>query len=175
MPSRPPRAGFTLLELVLMLALLAVVASAGMSWYFDRSSVTLKNAGELLVEDIKIAQQRAAFAADATRISFSNGGYRIANSSGVLIQNPRTALPFEREYDRDAVFRGVSIEQVDFDGGDTSLTFDAQGVPLRGGSILLTFQGDRLAIEVDASGFAKLNVLASDQDLAPALAPRPAQ
>jgi Tfp pilus assembly protein FimT len=169
------RAGFTLLELVLMLVLLAVVASAGMSWYFDRSTVTLKNAGELLVEDIRIAQQRAAFAADATRISFSNGGYRIANSSGVLIQNPRTALPFERDYDRDAVFRGVSIEQVDFGGGDTSLTFDAQGVPLRGGRVLLTFQGDRLAIEVDASGFAKLSVLASDQDLAPALAPQPAQ
>jgi hypothetical protein len=48
-------------------------------------------------------------------------------------------------------------------------------VPLRGGRVLLTFQGDRLAIEVDASGFAKLSVLASDQDLAPALAPQPAQ
>lgn len=175
MPPRTPRAGFTLLELVLMLALLAVAASAGMSWYFDRSTVTLHNAGELLVEDLKIAQQRAAFAADTTRVSFSNGGYRIANSAGVLIQNPRTALPFERDYGRDAVFRGVSIEQVDFGAGRTHINFDAQGVPDGSGSVLLTFQGDRLELQLDASGYAKLIVRASDGDQGPVLAPQPAR
>lgn len=175
MPPRTPRAGFTLIELVLVLVLLAVVASAGMSWYFDRSTVTLKNAGELLVEDLRIAQQRAAFAADTTRISFNNRGYRIANSSGVLIQNPRTALPFERNYGRDAVFQGVSIEHVDFGAGQTHVSFDAQGVPDGQGSVLLTFQGDRLELQMDASGFAKLIVRASDQDQSPVLAPQPAR
>lgn len=157
-----------------MLVLLAAGAAAGISWYFERSTVTLKNAGKLLVEDIKIAQQRAGFAADATRVSFWNRGYRIANSSGILIANPRTALPFERDYGRDAVFQGVSIEAVDF-AGSKELNFDAQGVPQAAGAVHLTFEGARLAVLMDASGFASVVELPAIEDQGPALAPQPAR
>jgi type II secretory pathway pseudopilin PulG len=174
MTARHARSAFTLLELVLMLVFLAAAAAAGISWYFERTSVTLRNAAKLLVEDLKIAQQRSGFAADATRISFWNRGYRIANSSGILIPNPRTALPFERDYGRDAVFQGVSIEAVNF-AGAKELTFDGRGLPSSAGEVRLTFEGARLAVLLDAAGFASLLELPAIEDQGPALAPQSAR
>ena len=103
---RGRRGGFTILELLIALMLIAIVASLAVPSWFDRSEVTLENACVLLARDLRLAQNRAAVLGEETVVEFSTAGtgYTVYDPWGKTIMHPRTRRPFHRDYAADGVF-----------------------------------------------------------------------
>ena len=145
------RRTFTLTEILISLVLLATVSGLAIPAWFGRSQVTLDNATKLLARDLRQAQNRAAFEHLTTEISFASDGtgYDVRDERGELLPAPMGPGGFERSYPRDAVFRGVRIEAVDF-AGQRRLRYDDRGAIELGGTVVLSFNGDSRTLHVDA-------------------------
>jgi type II secretory pathway pseudopilin PulG len=143
------RAGFTILELVIALALTIIVATLAVPAWFDREEVTLNNAVKLLAQDLRDAQDRAAYGHKAIEVRFfeSGDGYRIVDASGQQMAAPVGGGPFERIYSRDAVFRGVSIAFVDMNG-TRNLHFDDRGFALEEGAVHVHYKNGTRVLRI---------------------------
>ena len=161
-PTESRRAGFSILELTIALALTVIVATFAVPAWFDREEITLNNAVKLLAQDLRDAQDRAAYGHKEIEVRFheSGDGYIIVDVAGVPIAAPVGGGPFERVYSRDAVFRGVHITVVNMSGG-RNLHFDDRGFALEEGSVHLEYKdGTRVLrihsytglIEIDGLG-----------------------
>lgn len=141
-PAVQPRAGFTIPELLLAVVAIAIVAGIAIPMHFGRADVTLENACILLAEDLRAAQNTAAYRGQAMSVVFDEdgGGYRVVDEHGSVVQHPRTDLPFIRRYDRDGVFEGVHVRLVDL-GDDRTLVYDSRGFALEAGRLSLAFDG----------------------------------
>ncbi|MFT5052452.1 MAG: prepilin-type N-terminal cleavage/methylation domain-containing protein [Chlamydiales bacterium] len=159
----PPRkmTGFTLVELLLVLVVLALVASLAIPSWFDGTGRTLANATRLLAHDLREAQNRAAFYGRGTRMVFrSDGdGYWIENDQGGPEAAPLGGGEYQRTYSFDGIFRGVQIKRVDL-GGDRMVTFDKHGIADADGMLLVTFGDDSLLVRIEAgSGLIEIDGL----------------
>ena len=145
-----PRAGFSLLHMILLLAGLTTLASLAIPAWFSRSSVTLSNATRLFARDLLDAQDRAAYQHRDIRVVFDpdGGGYAVVGPKGDPIEAPVGEGEFVRRYAKDAVFRGVHIEGVQV-GPDRAVHFGPRGNALQAGSIVLTFRGEERHIEIE--------------------------
>lgn len=143
------KVGFSLTELFVSLAVVAIVAAVVINEWFDRSEVTLENASVLMARDLRSAQDRCAYFGEQVRFSFlpDGDGYAALDELGRVIQHPRTDLPFVRRYSESGVFRGVLVVDVRF-GADRSVSFDAEGRALESGEVTLAFGRDRRTVRL---------------------------
>jgi type II secretion system protein H len=148
-PRSPARCGFTLLELLLVLGLVALVATLAVPAWFERSEVTLHNAADLLQRDLEVARALAASGSGPLQVRFSSDGYEVTRADGSGLVHPRTGQAFRRSYARDAIFEGVAVRSVRIAGGPP-LSFDAAGYASGRTLVELTFGGDAVVIEVTA-------------------------
>jgi len=155
------KAGFTLLELLVVLVLISTVAAVAIPAYFARSEVTLENAAILFAKDLRAAQNRSAFVGEETVVElFEDGdGYRVLDALGHRVDNPRNELPFERRYSIDAVFSGVTIAAAKAPE-DRRLRFSARGEPNGPLEVILRFNGDERTICMDPP-YGELRILGS--------------
>ncbi|MEX1024646.1 MAG: type II secretion system protein [Planctomycetota bacterium] len=135
-------AAFTLLELVVAIVGLSFTAAYAISFYFRAPDVTLENAAILLAQDLRVAQNRAAYLGEPGILELDVAGYRLVDERGRVVLHPRTQLPFVRTWSADAVFEGVELAGADF-AGDTRLEFDGLGAALEGGHVTLAYGGDQ--------------------------------
>jgi len=150
-PAQASRArhGFTLLELVASLALIALVASFAISAFFAQSDMTLHNALQRLADDIHEMQARATSLQAPVEIVFdpSGDGYH-AEDRGT--PDPRRARMFplvSRCYSTDAVFEGVRILTVRLKGTDR-ISFDASGHSPATGAVVIGYRDDARTLEL---------------------------
>ncbi|QDU65071.1 prepilin-type N-terminal cleavage/methylation domain-containing protein [Engelhardtia mirabilis] len=143
------RHGFTLLELILALAVVAIVATIAIPAWFERGEVTLNNAASLLSEDLELAQGLALGAAGPVDFYFEANGYRVVGPDGQPCIHPRTGREFVRDYDRDAVFQGVKLVETNV-GGGMPLRFDERGFVSGGALIRVAFEGEMRTVRVEA-------------------------
>jgi type II secretory pathway pseudopilin PulG len=143
------RAGFTLLHMTLLLAVMTLLACIAIPGWFSRSDITLDNAVQLLVRDMSDAQDRAAFQHRTLQLQFDadGDGYTITDARGRSIAAPVGTGPFTRRYSTDAVFRGVSVKALEL-GPENALHFGPRGMTLNGGRLVLAFQGEERVIQV---------------------------
>ena len=144
------KGGFTLLELLIALVLISVIAALAIPAYFGRSEITLENAAILLAKDLRAAQNRSAFMAEETIVELleDGDGYRMVDSLGKPVDNPRDNMAFERRYSIDAVFRGVSIVADDL-GSNGRLSFNERGEPDEPMQLTLRFGDDERTVRVE--------------------------
>ena len=142
--------GFTLLSLLLVLMALAVVASLAIPAWFDGSGRTLENAARLLAQDLREAQNRAAFDGREMRVEFreDGDGYRILDGQDRPEPAPLGKGPFARKYSFDGIFRGVKVAQTEL-GDDRILDYDSCGFATEGGRIVLTFRDQTLTLVIE--------------------------
>lgn len=157
--------GFTILELLIVLALLTLAASVGIPAYFARPSVTLDHAARLLADDLAEVQNRAALYRLPLHVEFDadGGGYRGVHDDGEPLHSPYCDGPYVRRYASDAVFRGVTVSAID--APDRRLTFDPTGLARTAGTIELSFEGDAREVRVLAgSGLVEVSASAGGAD-----------
>lgn len=149
--NRSPRAGFSLLHMILLLVVMTLIASAAIPAFFGRSEVILTNAVELFARDVRDAQDRAAFQHRAVRVVFDEDGdgYTIVDGNGHALEAPVGEGDFLRKYSIDAVFRGVRIEALEI--RDRELRYTPRGIAEYGGKLRMTFDGAEHVIEVEAT------------------------
>ena len=147
---RGPRAGFSLVHLTVLLATMSALAALAIPAFFGQPDVTLENAVQLFVRDLRDAQDRAAFQHRSLRLQFDpeGDGYAIVDSAGEAIEAPIGDGPFRRVYSVDAVFRGVVVEERQVGPGD-ALCFDPRGCAMNGGRVVLMYGGERRHVEIE--------------------------
>jgi hypothetical protein len=147
---RPAQAGISLLAILITLCAVAVAALVAIPAFFSQHDVTLDNACELLVKDLRSAQNRAAFLRTEAVFAFDTDGWRASDRSGGSLS--RTAEPdeIERRFSRDGVFEGVELTRIDF-GEDRSLVFDERGLALEAGEVEVSFRGQVRTVRVEES------------------------
>ncbi len=138
-----PRSGFTLTDLIIALATIAIVAAFAVPAFFNRSEVTLENAAVLLVKDLRAAQNRAAYLDRDIRVRFAEDGTKYWIDDGL----PGEEDFLERDYSVDAVFRGVRVEEIA--GAGEGLVFERRGTTPQGARITLTYEGDERIIVIE--------------------------
>ena len=155
------RRGFTILELMVSLVVVSMVAAMAIPAYFAEPSVTLENASVLLARDLRAAQNRSAYMAEAGRFVFrrDGDGYVVTDRKGSVIVNPRTHGPFYRRYGSDGVFRGVKVSDVHA-GRDWTLMYDDRGRPIESARITLTYEDDIRVVVVE-KGSGDVTILGS--------------
>jgi prepilin-type N-terminal cleavage/methylation domain-containing protein len=139
--SRSSQRAFTLLELMLALALLTIVAVMAISLHFDRPQVSLPRAAQLLADDMRLLQSRAISQGRSAAVSFAEDG------RGWTTLAPDDGIP-PRRLDSDAVFEGVRFEAASLPAGRL-LRFDARGMPDQDATLVLRHAGHALVVEVD--------------------------
>ncbi|MEL6430563.1 MAG: hypothetical protein AAFU73_01620 [Planctomycetota bacterium] len=133
-------AGFSLLELIVLLTVLTAVASVGIPAYFGRASVTLDSAAELLAKDLREVQSRAALYQEELVVRFEpdGTGYRMVDVIGSNLVSPYGKGEYARDYPVDAVFRGVEIERAE----PREMRFGPAGHPLSALAVVVRYKDE---------------------------------
>ena len=144
------RRGFTILELLVVLLIASLAATAAIPAYFARSEVTLDNATRLLVDDLRQAQIRAVYRSAPVEVRFEpdGDGYAVLDRGTNELAPSHGTTELGRRYSQDAVFEGVRLVAVEL-GAESSLTFDADGTTSQGGRITIGYRGDARTVSIE--------------------------
>jgi prepilin-type N-terminal cleavage/methylation domain-containing protein len=126
--------GFSIIELVIAIVVLAVVSAIVMLQPPDLAGMRLSQAAHKLKSDIRFAQTYALACQKRTQVSFNRAGnnysvlWEQSPGSWANTLNPLTKQNFIVNLGQ-GDYAGVRITQVDFGGADNNLVFDAGGIP----------------------------------------------
>jgi prepilin-type N-terminal cleavage/methylation domain-containing protein len=157
--------GFTILELVLVLAVVTIIAAISIWAYFARPEVTLDNAALLLARDMRIAQNRAVLLRHPVYLVFfkEGDGYRIVDE---LEESAFSRAGFERVercFSRDAIFEGVKILHLGLAANDR-VVFPPDGGEPPAGRLMLSYGSETRTLEIEGgTGRILLTERASDK------------
>ncbi len=143
--------GLTLVELLLVLIVIAVLASAAISLLSSgQKQLAVEEAAQRLVTDLSYAQAEATAHRSERRVVFDENAESYSVYAGAtLLWHPVSKRPFTVDLDSYFPGAGLDLDTADFGGSDT-LRFDAHGVPVAGGQIVLTGPGARWTVRVAA-------------------------
>ncbi len=144
------RRGFTIVELLVALILVALTATASITAFFSRSEVTLDNAARLLAEDLRSAQSRATILRCDVVFHFTADGTGYESYDNDRRPRPQAKGPAStrRNFDRDAVFEGVRVCDVQVGGAD-HLVFLRDGSVAVGGQVTLSYRGATRTVVIE--------------------------
>ena len=127
--------GFTLVELIVVLIIIAIAAVMVVPYAVGTSSLQAQSAARVVMTDLEYAQNHAIVTQSPVTVTFSVAGnsYTVSNESGTLI-HPITKQAYVVDFDTSRGFDSVSLESVDF-GGTAVVTFDALGAPDNNGTV----------------------------------------
>ncbi len=142
-----PRQAFTLVELVLVMAILAVLGAIALP-RFGRSvgRQRLAGAAARVAADVRWARSRAVLRSTSVGIVFPAAGQALSYQ---MVGSPDLDRGMPVGGTSTVSAPGVVVSACDF-GGSTSINFDGYGVPDSGGSITLRMGEFASTISVDA-------------------------
>lgn len=115
--------GFTLVELVVILVLVAFLAFAAIPRHQDRGAINVSALAEQLASDIRYTQSLAMTSGQRNRINLAAASYQITTSAGVPVVHPATGSS-----------AAISLSNASLSGYNPPLTnsyiaFDGKGIP----------------------------------------------
>jgi type II secretory pathway pseudopilin PulG len=144
------RGGFTIIEFLVVLILVTLTASVSIWAYFARPEITLDNAVQLLVRDMRIAQSRAAILHSTVSVVFreDGDGYRVIDGTDGLVNSTYRPERIDRRFSRDAVFEGVTILPIGL-AARGQVLFDGERSDPRSGRITLAYGRATRIVEIE--------------------------
>jgi len=147
--GHPPKA-FTLVELLVTLALIVIVAAIAIPYFFGYSlNTNLKSAARNIQADFLDLKERAIAESTAYRITFDTGGNTYTIEKGTETGAPYTPV----EVKALSAFGGdVGIFNAVFGGGIPTITFEGRGIATTGKVVLTNSRGSTATIAASVSG-----------------------
>jgi MSHA pilin protein MshC len=121
-PSRTV-GGFTVVELVAVIVLVAILAITAIPRFQDRNAIDVSAKAQQLASDIRYTQSLAMATGQRNRINLAATSYQITTSSGVPVVHPATGSTAPIS------LGGVSLSGYNPPLTNNYLAFDAKGVP----------------------------------------------
>ena len=144
-PDRTRSAGFTLIELVIVVMILGIMAAVAMPRFADSLSQHRVDAAAKRIEaDLELARRRARISSAAQSVQFDAGA-----QSYVLPGVPHVDHP-DRDYQVELARPPYEASIVSADlGGDSELLFDGYGAPDSAATIVIQSGKHQKTITVD--------------------------
>ena len=153
--------GFTLLELMIVLALLSILTSFAVPSFFTwRSEAKLKSAASMIRGDLEMARSQAMRENDFVVVSFNTTNYVVFLDDGAGAGNPEDYIrhPDERLLRSRQLPAGVTIDLVKTDFEDDQTRFNGRGrIGRMGKVIIVNSSGVEKTIDAD-NRFGKITV-----------------
>ena len=153
MPATPGR-GFTLWELMVVVAVVGIMAAVIVPMTMDSADIQAVTAARRISTDLQYAQNEAISSQTDVTLTFDawNESYQLSNASGALI-HPMTKQDFTVDLRIESGFDQVDIVSASF-GGSASVTFDPIGAPSSGGTV--TIQAGPHLVQLSVAGVTGL-------------------
>jgi type II secretion system protein H len=140
----PARGGFTLIEMMTVMAILGIAAACVVPLVGTRDDLDVAAAARSVTADLLYAQNRAIATQRKHFVAFNGSGYTILSQASdtaplCAITNPTTQNSYVVTLgSANATFSNINIASVDFDGSpNLTIEFDTLGAP----SVYNTTQG----------------------------------
>ena len=147
-PGARGRLGVSLFTILVSLCAVGLLAVLAIPAFFGNPDITLHNACELLLRDVRTAQSRADQLETGAVFHLHRDGWEATTPTGEVLSRRAPEDGIVRVFSENGVFEGVVLERIDF-GGDDRFGFDENGLILEGGSLEVVFRGERLRVEID--------------------------
>ena len=155
------RLAFTLLEIIIVIAIIAVAALFAVPMFSQAADVQLRTAANMVAADIEYAKSLAITRQQPHSVVFDtvNHAYKVCDETGTPVAHPIS-------FGADPRLKKVRVAAVNFDGaGDNAITFDYLGSPssatrelLDPGTVTLAADGMTLNITIEpVTGYVSIN------------------
>ena len=130
--------GFTLIEILIVIVILAIAAMTAIPMMSSAASVQIRSAGNMIAADLEYAKSLAISRGQNFSVVFDEGAesYSIVDQDGNTISHPvKKGFDYVIDFQDEGLGR-VEIADADFDGA-SQVQFDYLGSPDNGGTVHL--------------------------------------
>jgi prepilin-type N-terminal cleavage/methylation domain-containing protein len=145
-------AGFTLVELMIVIVILGIAAAIVVPMTSSASSMQLRAAANMVAADLEYAKSLAIGTGQVHAVQFvDTKTYKIVDPTNTPVSHPiRESLPYVVKFSSDGRLDQVSVTSANFDGGSV-VRFNYLGEPYNSSSALVS-EG---VITLTAGGLSK--------------------
>lgn len=137
---RNHRKGFTLVELIVVIVILAIAAAVAIPMLTNAGSIQLTSAASLIAADLEYAKSMAITTGLVYSVVFNNETerYQLEDQNGSVIPHPvKKGFDYVVDFRNNSRLDKVNIVSADFDG-TSEIRFDYIGSPQNGNGTALT-------------------------------------
>jgi len=130
--------GFTLIEILIVIVILAIAAMTAIPMMGSAASVQIRSAGNMIAADLEYAKSLAISKGQNFSVVFDEvaESYSIVDQDGNTISHPvKKGFDYVIDFENEGLGR-VEIADADFDGA-SQVQFDYLGSPDKGGTVHL--------------------------------------
>lgn len=141
-------AAFTLTELLIVVAVIAILAMAVVPYVLDSSDAQAVSATRLIASALQYAQNEAISSQTPVTVTFTPATetYELSNASGRLI-HPISKKQYVVDFRSRRNFNRLNVVSAEF-GGEAFVTFDVLGAPSAAGTITVQAGARTMTIAV---------------------------
>ena len=130
------RVGFTIIEILIVVVLIAIVAMTAIPMMSSAASIQIRSAANIIAADLEYAKSMAISRGQNYSVVFDKNAesYRIKNQDDNTIVHPvKKGFYYIVDFQNDSRLNRVDIVDADFDPGSSqTITFDYLGSPYSG-------------------------------------------
>ncbi len=158
-----PRTGFSIVEMIIVILIVGILAGLAIPRFAAFFVMKLEGGRKKVIYDIRYVQQMAVARHTNTRIVFNTGNETYSaeeespqgSGTWVAVTSPFTRAGLQVNFTGDYQYNGIDLTSASFSGSST-LQFDWKGIPVNGGTVVLTYKGENRTITVESNtGFVR--------------------
>jgi prepilin-type N-terminal cleavage/methylation domain-containing protein len=149
--TRSLKAGFTLVEILIVVVILSIASLTAIPMLSNGASMQIRSAANVIASDLEYAKSMAISRGQYYSVIFDKNteSYRIVDKDSNVIQNPvKLGSQYIINFSTDSRLSKVDITNVNFNSTNT-VRFDYIGSPNNGGTVTLQAGSNKATINVE--------------------------